>query len=71
MINGLVEWFRRVVWEIGLGEQLEIDAVNVKYEVNIFFQCAKKLGRVQWDSSMGEQFWRVAWESSLRELQLK
>ena len=64
MINGLVEWFRRVVWEIGLGEQLEIVAVNVKYKVKIFFNVPKNFGkfsgRVTWKSNLGEQYRREA-----------
>ena len=54
MIISLGEWFRRAVWECGMGEQLEIVAVKVKNKVKKSFQCAKKLGRVQWESSLGE-----------------
>ena len=41
MIIGLGEWFRRAVWESGMGEQLEKVADNVKYKVKTFFQFAK------------------------------
>ena len=43
MINGCKEWFRRAVWECGMGEQLEKVADNVKYKVKTFFQIAKNL----------------------------
>ena len=66
MIIGFRECFRRAVWEIGLGEQLETVAVNMKNKVKFFFQFAKKLRRVQWESSLGEHFGRLARESSLR-----
>ena len=54
MIIGTEEWFRGEVWESGLGEQLERNAVKVKNTVKIFFQCAKN-------------FWIVERESSLKE----
>ena len=70
MINGLGECFKRAVWESGLGEQLERVAVKVKNKVKKSFLCAKKLGRVQRESSLGEQFRRAVQERSLRLLGL-
>ena len=67
MIISFGDWFRRAVWESGLGEQLERVAVKVKKSI----QCVEKLGRVQWKSSLREQYWREgrgAWKSSQKIL---
>ena len=56
--------FRRAVWEIGLGEQLERVAVKVKNKVKKIFSVPKNLeeyrGRVDWESNLGEQYRREA-----------
>ena len=64
MINGFGEWFRRAVWESGLGEQLERVAVKVKNKVKKIFSVPKNLGeysgRVAWESNLGERYRREA-----------